>query len=133
MTSARWNWIMDDPPITRLSGSKRFEHRCFGHRSTDEGEEEGSPPCITWPSTFSLLLILRCNFFSFCFSFLFFLCFLHPFLRTIQSRPGPAPVRKNGKLDDSWPTTTFGPGLSAGIVTRIIGIIAIGIKVKRQH
>lgn len=74
----------------------------------------------------SLQFLLLLLFFSF-----FFLCFLHPFLRTIQSRP--APVRKNGKLDDSWPTTTFGPGLSAGIVTRIIGIIAIGIKVKRQH
>lgn len=98
VTSARWNWIMDDPPITRLSGSKRFEHRCFGHRSTDGGEGEGSSPCIAWPSTFSLLLILRCNFFSFCFSFLFFFMFFASFSSYDSIQAGAGPGSKERKV-----------------------------------
>lgn len=64
VTSARRNWIMDDPPITRLSGSKRFESvlRTPIHWRRREG-----PPSITWNLVFSLFstfLFLFASFFA---------------------------------------------------------------------
>lgn len=131
VTSARWNWIMDDPPITRLSGSKRFEHRCFGHRSTDGGEGEGSSPCIAWPSTFSLLLILRCNFFSFCFSFLFFF-YVFCILFFVRFNPGRG--RPRFERTESW--TTVGQRLRSDPVFLLAlwhGLLGLSLSVSRSN
>lgn len=98
---------MDDPPITRLSGSKRFEHRASDTDPRGGGRDD--LPSITWSSTFSLYSLLQFLFLFFFFFYLFCIFSSHN-----PTRPGPG-SKKNGKLDDSWPTTTFGLGLSVAL------------------
>ena len=81
VTSVRWNWIMDDPPITRLSGSKRFESvlrtpiRCHG-LSLSRGRSTFHPPRAPLS-----------NFFSSLFSSLFVLFLFFPlFFRFARAR-----------------------------------------------
>lgn len=106
VTSARRNWIMDDPPITRLSGSKRFESvlRTPIHWWS---RREGRVLLPSRETSYFFSTLLCYDFFS------FFASFSASF--SFSAHPVLALVRKNGKLADSWPTTTFGPGLSVAL------------------
>lgn len=100
VTSARWNWIMDDPPITRLSGSKRFEHRAS---DTDPEGSSFHHVAVHVFSPFSVAI-------SFPFPFLFFI-FFASFSSHNPTRPGPgSKERKVGRqLANDY------------VVTRILG------------